>query len=70
MIRSIYWVHPVSVRLFYLYVRPISRTFLRVSVCSFVICPKPRVLVRFSRCFTVLLMNDDSRVRVLYRAML
>ena len=53
MIRKIFWIDPVSVRLRYLYVRPISRTFLRVSVCpSCVICPRLHVLVRF----TVLLM--------------
>ena len=70
MIRAKIWADPVFVRLLYLYVRPISRTFLRLFVRSFVICPKPRVLVRFSRCFTVLLTNDDSRVRVLYRTII
>ena len=38
-IRSKIWADPVHVRLLYLYVRPISRTFLRVFVCSsFVVC--------------------------------
>ena len=38
-IRSKIWADPVHVRLLYLYVRPIFRTFLRVFVCSsFVVC--------------------------------
>ena len=35
-IRLKIWADPVYVRSLYLYVRPISRTFLRLSVCSFV----------------------------------
>ena len=41
-IRSIIWADPVYVRLLYLYVRPISRTFFRVSVVCPFVCPSRR----------------------------